>query len=115
MNKLFVFLTVIVAIISQFIYPDINTWIPFSLVTYIIIGFLAALALFFKLKNNKKVARTIIETVVIFFIEHAVITAIAYLRMVDSIIEEGPWCVGITIFVAIIFKYIVTKCESSEQ
>lgn len=49
-----------------------------------------------------------IETVVILFVEYAVITAIAYLRIIDTLIEEGPLYIGATIVVALIFKYIVS-------
>lgn len=108
MNKLFVFLTILVTLGSQFIHPEGDTWLPISYGTYVICGFLLVLSLFCKLKNRKKLAKTMIETVVIFFVEYAVITAIAYLRIVDILIEEGPLYIGATIVAALIFKYIVS-------
>ena len=103
----FSFLLLVTGIVSEFTHPNIQTsWIPLSVATYIICGFLAVLAILFRKKNRIRCMRAIAGAVVV-FTEYAVITAVAYFRMVDTIIADGAAVIGVTIVATIVFAVIV--------
>ena len=88
--SLFVILTIMIGVISQLVHPAIETWIPVSIATYVVIGILVFLATCSWKKQEKKKAINIGILAVILFSEYALISAIAYIRMIDDIIAEGP-------------------------
>ena len=106
-TRWFPFLFLVTGIVSEFTHPNMQTsWVPISVATYSICGFLAVLALLSRKKNRTRFMRAIAGAVVV-FTEYAIITAVAYLRMVDTIIADGAEVIGVTIVATIVFAVIV--------
>lgn len=101
----FIFLTVVIGIISELVHPDMKTWGTVSIVAYMICGFFTILAIYFHKKDERKF-RKLITVAIIIFMQYVVITAIAYLRMIDAIVENGTKGIVTTILVASVFLTI---------
>ena len=104
-TRYLIFLTAVIGIISEFVHPNIKTWVPVSLAAYIICGLLVALAIYFRKKDRKKFIATLVGSAIV-FTEYAVITAVAFLRMADKIIADGPISIGASVIVAIMLAVI---------
>jgi len=112
--KAFVILTLIIGTISQCIHPEMQTWVTVSTVTYIICGLLGIAIAFYYRKDRKKMRKAITGIVVV-YTEYAVISAIAYFRMIDTILEEGPLSIALNIAVFIVFTIIVFWDDVKER
>lgn len=111
--RYFVFLTLVIGIVSEFIHPNIQTWVPVSVVAYIACGFSVILAICFRKKDKKKFIRAIVVAFII-FTEYAIFSVIAYFRMIDTTIEKGPVAIVGTI-VGIIILAIIAFWDELRQ
>lgn len=110
----FIFLTVVIGIISELVHPDMKTWGIVSIVAYMICGFFAILAIYFHKKDGRKFIKSV-TVAIITFTEYAVITAIAYLRMIDTIIADGPAAIVATIVAVSMFSIIAFWSDITQR
>lgn len=104
-NIHFIFLTLVIGIISELVHPDMKTWVPVSVVAFIILSFFVALTIYFHKKDKRKFKGLVIVAIIT-FTEYTVITAIAYLRMIDTIIADGTVGIVATMIAVIMFSTI---------
>lgn len=104
--RYFILLTLITAVISQLVHPNMSTWVPLSTMAYAVCLILIMGAIYFRHKHNEGALLVAVAGAIIVFTEYAIITAVAYFRMINTLISDGPAAIIIAIVALVVFSII---------
>ena len=118
---IFAAITVAIAVAAYFMHLPMETWVPFSFVSYGIMVVAFAVVTIIRTRKLKRENNEItyklfgvwdkIDTafgaVMVIFVWYVIISMISYFRLLDYVIKDGPAAIGMVIVGCIVFASLL--------